>query len=70
MIEYNAIHIPPPKDRKIQIQIISDLGVCDLEWYEAYFDSSLGDNDDIDVYDDSGKCVGSVWFWRDFVKVD
>jgi len=62
--QYNASLVPPPKDRRILVQIISVHGHSDLEWHEVFFDSSL-DGGDLEIYDEYGKYVGSIWFWKE-----
>lgn len=62
--QYDASLVPPPKDRRILVQIISAHGHCDLEWHEVFFDSSL-DGGDLEIYDEHGKYVGSIWFWKE-----
>lgn len=61
--EYNAKEIAPPKDREVLVQIITNYGHCDLNWYNAKFDK--GTQDDLKVYDSESKLVGEVWFWKE-----
>lgn len=61
---HNAYKVKPPTDRKILVQIIDDTAVCNLEWYEAYFDPSL-DGDELDIYDDQDNYIGKVWYWKE-----
>jgi len=66
--QYNASLVPPPKDRRILVQIISACGHSDLEWHEVFFDSSL-DGGDLEIYDEYGKYIGSIWFWKEIENV-
>ena len=56
---------PPPTDRKILVQIINDYGKSDLNWYEVWFDDTIKDKSNLNIYNDQDEFVGKVWFWKD-----
>ena len=63
--QYNASLVPPPKDRRILVQILNVYAhILITRWYEVSFDSSL-DGSDLEIYDEYGKYVGSIWFWKE-----
>lgn len=65
MGQFNALEFPPPKGRKILVQIISKYGHCNLNWYEVYFDETIVDKPDLSIYDEDDMYVGDVWFWKE-----